>query len=565
MLLKWLITGLAVVCCFIPTLSAQSPALIAHRGLLRHAPENTMAAFSACVDLGFGFELDLRTTADGSLVVLHDSSLLRTTGGKDARSLRDVALSELQQLDVGSWFDSAFQGQHVPTLREVLQLVHDRGSASTFVALNIKDIDLDGERQLVQLLGELNLFSRCFAFDQSEDCSRRLKQQDARVRIGRNVSRASLNDALEQDLVDCFLLTFVPTVEEVQRLRKAGRSAMMNYAGEQARSADVWERAALAGIDGLLTDYPLECRQVWREMTAADTVLKINEQHVWVETPWGVPVLDRGQPGSWDHMAVDNPYVTVDSDGRLYCFYEAQDRDFADGGQEAIGVATSDDGISWMKLEQNPVLSRGEADSWDQTVAKLPSGVVKYQGRFYLFYSGRNGEQKQIGVATASQLAGPWTRVAQNPVLTGRADHWDRVLSTHPAAIFRRRGQWQLLYRGMERRYAGQGLGLAVSDDLLNWRRESNQPLTPLQQEIASLAVVREQGRWVAISQPLDLSRRRYWVSDDLRKWTQSGAVNFRASVAAETLSAPFLFEGVWTVLYEQQDRIYRAVLQPEP
>ena len=49
---------------------------IAHRGLLRHAPENTLSAFAACLDLGMGFELDLRTAKDGPLVVLHDDNVL---------------------------------------------------------------------------------------------------------------------------------------------------------------------------------------------------------------------------------------------------------------------------------------------------------------------------------------------------------------------------------------------------------------------------------------------------------------------------------------------------------
>ena len=63
----------------------------------------------------------------------------------------------------------------------------------------------------------------------------------------------------------------------------------------------------------------------------------------------------------------------------------------------------------------------------------------------------------------------------------------------------------------------------------------------------------------------MDLRQRRYWFSADLKRWEEGPAVNFRASVGAETLSNPFLADGRWTVLYEQQDRIYRAVLQPAP
>lgn len=65
-----------------------------------------------------------------------------------------------------------------------------------------------------------------------------------------------------------------------------------------------------------------------------------------------------------------------------------------------------------------------------------------------------------------------------------------------------------------------------------------------------------------SISQPMDLKKRAYWMSDDLQSWTKGPSVKCKASIAAETLSNPFLYEGRWTVLYEQQHRIYRAVLQ---
>ena len=63
----------------------------------------------------------------------------------------------------------------------------------------------------------------------------------------------------------------------------------------------------------------------------------------------------------------------------------------------------------------------------------------------------------------------------------------------------------------------------------------------------------------------MDLEKRCYWFSDDLKRWHKGPPVNFRASGKAETLSNPFLANGRWTVLYEQNDRIYRGVLQSAP
>ena len=106
---------LAVCTCRVGVVQAVDPIPVAHRGLLRHAPENTLPAFAACLELGMGFELDIRTTKDGYLVVLHDDSVKRTTNGP-ARSIRDMTLNEVRQLDAGSWFDPAFAAVRVPTL-----------------------------------------------------------------------------------------------------------------------------------------------------------------------------------------------------------------------------------------------------------------------------------------------------------------------------------------------------------------------------------------------------------------------------------------------------------------
>lgn len=541
--------------------TATAPIPVAHRGLLRHAPENTLPAFAACLELGIGFELDIRTTTDGHLVVIHDDNVKRTTDGR-SRSVRDMTLKEVKRLDAGSWFDEAFAGERVPTLEETLSLVSQRKRGLTIIALNVKDVTREGEAKLVTLVEKHNLLSESFAFDQSDAMSRRLKKLNPAFRIGQNVSRQSIEDRLEEGLLDCFLLTSTPTAEEVSRLHEHGKQALFNFAGESRRDPQAWKQAASAGIDGLLTDYPLECRAAWRGAARpAAAAPALDPRGVWVETPWAKPVIDRGEAGTWDHMAVDNPYVHVEGDTH-FCFYEAQDKPFANGGREAFGIATSTDGVNWQKLTSNPILTTGEAGAWDHIVAKLPVGVIKRGRHYHLFYSGRDSRTKQIGLATARQITGPWTKNPDNPVLKSRPGAWDKMLSTHPTPLFEIDGRYHLLFRGMERRYEQQGVGLAVSTDLLRWERAVTTPVIPANEEIASFAVARANERFVAISQPMDLQKRSYWFSNDLQQWQKGPPVNFRASIKAETLSNPFVSGGRWTVLYEQQDRIYRAVLR---
>jgi glycerophosphoryl diester phosphodiesterase len=244
---------------------ADAPIPVAHRGLLRHAPENTLPAFAVCLELGIGFELDIRTTKDGHLVVLHDDSVERTTNGS-SRSIRDMTLKEVKQLDAGSWLDPAFAGVRVPSLEETLALVKARKRGPTIIALNVKQLTPAGEAKLVSLVEKYGLLNESFAFDQNAEISQRLKRLNPKFRIGQNVNRQSLDDQVKEDFLDVFLLTFAPTREEVNRLRERKKQVLFNYAGpgDARRNPDTWKHVWDAGIDGMLTDYPLECRTLWR-------------------------------------------------------------------------------------------------------------------------------------------------------------------------------------------------------------------------------------------------------------------------------------------------------------
>ena len=95
---------------------------VAHRGASAYAPENTVAAFDEAVRLGaLAVEFDVRLTADGVVVVLHDETLDRTTNGHGP--LRQCGFLDLLRLDAGSWFHSRFAGNRVPTLDEALMAI----------------------------------------------------------------------------------------------------------------------------------------------------------------------------------------------------------------------------------------------------------------------------------------------------------------------------------------------------------------------------------------------------------------------------------------------------------
>ena len=101
-----------------------SPVIIAHRGASHYAPENTLAAFQLAVEQGAdGIELDVRLSADGHLVVIHDASVRRTTNGRGW--VANLTLGQLRELNVSEHCPKRAGGalprQQIPTLDEVFE------------------------------------------------------------------------------------------------------------------------------------------------------------------------------------------------------------------------------------------------------------------------------------------------------------------------------------------------------------------------------------------------------------------------------------------------------------
>ena len=94
-----------------------------HRGASGYAPENTLEAFKLAMDMGAdGFELDVHMSADGQLVVIHDETVDRTTGGTGF--VKDLTLAQLKALDACNHMD-VYRGAKIPTLGEVFDLIRN--------------------------------------------------------------------------------------------------------------------------------------------------------------------------------------------------------------------------------------------------------------------------------------------------------------------------------------------------------------------------------------------------------------------------------------------------------
>lgn len=128
--------------------SVASPQVIAHRGASAFAPENTLEAFRKAVELGADFvEVDVRSTSDGELVILHDATLDRTTPGRGR--VNEYTLAQVRSLGAG-----------VPTLEEALLELKEK-SVKLIIELKDGNEQAPGiEERTISLLRKHEMFSR---------------------------------------------------------------------------------------------------------------------------------------------------------------------------------------------------------------------------------------------------------------------------------------------------------------------------------------------------------------------------------------------------------------------
>lgn len=130
-----------------------------HRGHSVTHPENTIPALREAVRLGAdGVEIDVQPTADGSIVLMHDRSPLRTTNlahvqpSKVGVPVHRFSLAELAMLDAGGWKSGVFAGTPVPTLRDV---VHALKGTDIRISVELKAAPVDPRAYVRAVLEEL--------------------------------------------------------------------------------------------------------------------------------------------------------------------------------------------------------------------------------------------------------------------------------------------------------------------------------------------------------------------------------------------------------------------------
>ncbi len=171
----------------------------AHRGASVSYPENTMAAFKGALELGADWiELDVQQTSDEKIIVLHDTNLKRTTGLN--KNTWEATYEEVNALDAGSFFDSKYQGEKIPLLKDVLEFAKDNN-----IKLNIElkptGYEKNFEAEVVDLIKEYSLLDKCVITSQVYEVLENVKKysQDIKTVYVMSLAYGNILDLKEAD------------------------------------------------------------------------------------------------------------------------------------------------------------------------------------------------------------------------------------------------------------------------------------------------------------------------------------------------------------------------------
>lgn len=238
------------------------PAIFAHRGSSAHAPENTLAAFQLAVRQGAdAIELDAKLSADGHVVVIHDHTVDRTTDGSG--SVRELPLAALQDLDAGSHFDIAFQGEKIPTLEEVFETI-GKDIYINVELTNYTSRTDDLPQKVAALVKQFGLTERVLFSSFDLFVLFRVKRIIPDVPLGL-LTLPGLGGILARSGVRHLIqhVSFHPNISDatislIKYVQKSGRRV---YVYTVNQSKDIQNMFAM-GVDGIFTDDPLLARQI---------------------------------------------------------------------------------------------------------------------------------------------------------------------------------------------------------------------------------------------------------------------------------------------------------------
>jgi glycerophosphoryl diester phosphodiesterase len=243
--------------------------IAAHRGDRAAAPENTVPAFESAVRSGSDFlETDVQLTVDGYAVLMHDTTVDRTTNG--AGNVADLTLAELRTLDAGSWYADEFAGIQVPLFDEFLDILVASPDVTALVELK-DEWTADDVETLMGGIYFRGVQDRIVFAAFSPNTVTALQE------VAPVIPRVILRRVLPVDPVEVAgrfgaiaIMTRASALEAspdaVEQMHAAGLGVLLYTLNSEER----WGEALSYGVDGIVTDEPSALDE-WIAATAPGT------------------------------------------------------------------------------------------------------------------------------------------------------------------------------------------------------------------------------------------------------------------------------------------------------
>jgi glycerophosphoryl diester phosphodiesterase len=231
--------------------------ITAHRGASGAAPENTLAAVREAIQQGADWvEIDVQETADGEVVVFHDSDFMRQAA--DPMKIWDATSDRLAHLDIGSWYAPEFSRERVPNLRDVLQECKDKIHVN--IELKYYGHDVDLERKVVEIVESLNMQNQIVVMSLETRGVQRLKSLRPDWTCG-FLTAVKIGELWKAPGDFLAVKASLATRKFVRSAHRHGKRVYVWTVNDPVSISNMISR----GVDNIITDYPAVAQSVLQQ------------------------------------------------------------------------------------------------------------------------------------------------------------------------------------------------------------------------------------------------------------------------------------------------------------
>jgi len=241
--------------------------VVAHRGAAGSAPENTLASVRQALDDGADWvEIDVQETRDGQVVVIHDSDFMKLAG--NPLKVWEGSLAEIQQIDIGSWFDPRFATERAPTLQDVLETI--RGRSRLVIELKYYGHDEQLEQRVVDIVEAQGMADDVVVMSLKLEGIQKLKALRPGWTAGLLAAKA-IGDLTRLDVDFLAVNQSMASPAFIKRAHGSGRQVFV-WTVNDALSLSRW---ASMGVDGVITDEPALAREILAQRAQLSTAERL--------------------------------------------------------------------------------------------------------------------------------------------------------------------------------------------------------------------------------------------------------------------------------------------------